>query len=245
MANTIYGRPLRQPRASTQDDDKGSNDNVTRLSVEIAGVTDGAEYADVAEHEGSGMFDAPARKVAVGIALLMLLLVVSTLVWLIGSRPTPTGSGKAASVGLPTETAPRTGAFAPDFELLDVRTNQPLRLSTLRGKPVFINFWGTWCPPCRAEMPEMQKLRNKYGDELQIMGISMAPRDDPNGVKGFVEQFKYDWTFVHDPDNNVTLAYQVSAVPSSFFIDKDGVIRAVHIGGMNFDQMEQYTQKVR
>ncbi len=141
--------------------------------------------------------------------------------------------------------APRVGAFAPDFELVDVHTNQPLKLSSLRGKPVFMNFWGTWCPPCRAEMPEMQKLHNKYRDQVQIVGVTMGPRDNPANVKEFVDAAKYDWTFIHDPDYNVATTYQVQAISSSYFIDKEGVIRAIQIGAMGIGQMEAYLQQVR
>ena len=232
MVNTINRKPERSPASSPNDPEFDAYGE--------PGSAISSNSIDV-EATPESLLDTPARKVALGLALLMLALVGSTLVWVLSTRPS---AGVAANTaGL--EVAPRSGALAPDFELLDVRANAPVRLSALRGKPVFINFWGTWCPPCRDEMPEMQKLRNKYGDQLQILGISMAPRDDPPTVKSFVDSFKYDWTFIHDADYSVATTYQVMAVPSSYFIDKAGVIRAVHIGGMNYDQMDQYVQKTR
>ncbi len=195
----------------------------------------------------SGAFSSPARAVTLVFSMLLLLVVGATVMWLVSTRSTSSVAGAGASNGDTSglDVAPRTGALAPDFELVDVHTNKPVKLSSLRGKPVFINFWGTWCPPCRAEMPEMQKLYDKYKGQVEILGVSMGPRDDPTRVQVFVDAASYNWTFIHDPEYSVATAYQVQAIPSSYFIDKDGVIRAVHIGGMNEGQMEQNLQQAR
>lgn len=196
------------------------------------------------EKPPQGIFSTPARALTLLFSLLLLLVVAATVVWMLSSRSparVSLGGGSADTSGLAV--APRVGALAPDFELLDVHTNKPVKLSSLRGKPVFINFWGTWCPPCRAEMPEMQKLFDKYRGRLEMLGISMGPRDDPTRVQVFVDAAKYGWTFIHDPDYLVATDYQVQAIPSSYFIDKDGVIRAVQVGAMNFGQMENNFQK--
>ena len=198
-----------------------------------------------------GLFATPGRAFALTFALGMLLVVAAAVVWLSSSAPSAAATGQAtdgATAGRATggspEVAPRTGALAPDFELVDVRTGQPVRLSGLRGEPVFINFWGTWCPPCRAEMPEMERLAQKYGDQIAILGVSMAPRDTPDLVKAFVDQYKYSWTFIHDADYGVARIYQVMSIPSSYFIDAQGTVRAVHVGAMNYQQMERYFEQV-
>lgn len=151
-------------------------------------------------------------------------------------RPTqpPPGSGES----------PWTGSQAPNFELTDVRTNQPLSLAALRGKPVFINFWGTWCPPCRTEMPEMQKMHEKYKGQVEIVGISMGPRDEPDIVRGFINGRGYSWTFVHDEAYDVAQRYQVQSVPTSYFVNKDGSISAVQIGAMTSAQIDRYMQRI-
>ncbi len=182
----------------------------------------------------------PARMIMLGSALLMLAAVFALVAWLLGTGADTT---RANTVGL--DVAPRVGALAPDFELVDVRTNQNVRLSSLRGKPVFVNFWGTWCPPCRQEMPEMQKVYNKYQGQAAMLGVSMGPRDTLEAVKSFVDSYKYTWTFLQDNDFAVATAYQAYSIPTSYFIDKDGVIRAVHIGAMDEAVMEGYMQKAR
>jgi cytochrome c biogenesis protein CcmG/thiol:disulfide interchange protein DsbE len=137
----------------------------------------------------------------------------------------------------------RVGSLAPDFTLNDVHTNQPVSVRSLLGKPVLINFWGTWCPPCRAEMPEIQDLYARFKGEVQFVGISMGPRDEPAGVMQFIKQYKFTWTFLHDADSSVTTLYQVQGLPSTFFIDKDGVIRAIHVGGSDSATLESNLQR--
>jgi thiol-disulfide isomerase/thioredoxin len=139
--------------------------------------------------------------------------------------------------------APRVGALAPDFELTDVRSSKPLKLSSLRGKPVLVNFWGTWCPPCREEMPALEKIYEKVKGQVEFLGVSMGPRDEPMGVNQFVKLNNYTWTFIHDTDSSVSINYQVTGIPSTFFIDKNGVIRSIHVGGAASEDLENGLKK--
>jgi thiol-disulfide isomerase/thioredoxin len=140
--------------------------------------------------------------------------------------------------------APAKGAFAPDFEWEE--GGRAMSISSYRGdKPLFVNFWGTWCPPCRAEMPEMEAFYQRHRNEIEIIGVSMAPRDDPPTVFQFVQDAPYSWKFVHDATYDAATRYQVMSVPSSYFIDKNGVVKAVHVGAMNGQQMESYLLEVR
>ncbi len=205
-------------------------------------------YSSDLEREPVGLAGTRGRAIALTTSLLALVAIFAAVAWLLSARAANERSLSAITAGTggaSLEAAPRVGALAPDFTLIDVHSNQPVKLSSLRGKPVFMNFWGTWCPPCRAEMPEMQKLHNKYKDQIQIVGVTMGPRDEPNGVKAFVDAAKYDWSFIHDTDYSVATTYEVQAIPSSYFIDKDGVIKAVQIGGMNEGQMEHYVEQVK
>jgi peroxiredoxin len=92
-------------------------------------------------------------------------------------------------------------------------------------------------------MPEMQKIWDRRSGDVQILGISMGPRDEPMGVKQFVELNKYSWQFIHDPDSSIMNNYQVTGIPSSFFIDKNGVIRYIHVGGADAPTLEAGLQK--
>ncbi len=141
--------------------------------------------------------------------------------------------------------APKVGSLPPNFQWADQKTGQPVTLESLRGKPVLLNFWGTWCPPCRAEMPEMQKIYDHEKGNLTFLGVSMGPRDEPLGVAQFVQLGNYTWDFIHDPNSDVMTRYQVTGIPSSYFIDKSGVIRAIHVGGADAQIIEDNLKKAQ
>lgn len=137
----------------------------------------------------------------------------------------------------------KAGSPAPDFELAEVTTGEPVSLSSLRGRPVWINFWATWCPPCKAELPRMKQVYDKYKDKgLVIIGIDM--QEDPSQIKQFVESNKYDWTFVVDTDGQVTNRYFTAGIPSHVFIDANGVVQAANIGDLQAPAMEELLGKI-
>ena len=132
--------------------------------------------------------------------------------------------------------APVVGHPAPGFTLTDLDGNA-VRLSDFRGKVVFLNFWATWCPPCRAEMPEMEELHQEYQDkDVVIIGVDLG--EFRSSVKSFVEENGYSWTFVIDSTGEVARDYMVTGIPSSFSIDEDGIIRALQVGAMSKAVME-------
>ncbi|MDQ6695696.1 MAG: redoxin domain-containing protein [Chloroflexota bacterium] len=224
-------------------------------------VADEGYDQDEVEYDESspGLFGTRGRTLALGGSVVALLIIFSAMVYLLGNRAnTDQGAGSHAAGNIQTipvitssnpnggaGEAPAQGSVAPDFQWTDITTNQPVKLSSLRGKPVWVNFWGTWCPPCRGEMPEMQKAFNKYKDQITIIGVSMGPRDNPDQVKGFVNQYAYNWLFVHDDKYETATRYEIQAVPSSYFIGRDGVIKAVQIGGMTADMIEANLQQIK
>ena len=126
---------------------------------------------------------------------------------------------------------PKAGFPAPDFEL-DNLDSQSIRLSELRGTPVVLNFWATWCQPCRIEMPAIQKARNSYqNDELVILAVNMTDQDSLDQVHEFVNRYNLTFDILLDENGKAASAYRVSALPSTFFIGADGTIDEVVIGG--------------
>ncbi|WP_442600271.1 peroxiredoxin family protein [Neobacillus sp. D3-1R] len=130
---------------------------------------------------------------------------------------------------------------APDFELktLDGKT---VKLSELRGKKVILNFWATWCPPCKAEMPEMQKFHEEVGDEVIILAVNIDPQLD---VQKFVDDMGITFTIPLDDEDLVNADYQVVSIPTTYFIDTKGVIQGKHVGAMTYDNMKNYTSKLK
>lgn len=132
------------------------------------------------------------------------------------------------------------GQTAPDFELSTLEGTK-VKLSDFRGKKVLINFWATWCPPCRVEMPVMQKFYAEYKDNnVVILSVDATHTEASQTV---VESFQKHWglTFplVLDVDGQVGKTYQVSAYPATYVLDEQGVIRKKHQGAMDEDMLKK------
>ena len=133
---------------------------------------------------------------------------------------------------------------AADFELSD-QYGQVRRLSDYRGKVVFLNFWVTWCPPCRAEMPDIQTLYEKYGPaedaEVVILGVAfpgLSGETDEAGVAAFLEENGYTYPVVMDPEGTLMMEYYITAFPTTFMIDPDGNIYGYVPGAMSEETMQ-------
>ena len=129
------------------------------------------------------------------------------------------------------------GDKAPDFKLRDLN-GKVVKLSELQKAPkkkaakrVFLlDFWATWCPPCREEVPHLQKLHRKYSDEgLVVIGVAQDS-DGGESVKPFVKKNKLTYRQLVDPRHEAARAYKVGPIPTTYIIDDKGVIRSVHLG---------------
>ena len=127
------------------------------------------------------------------------------------------------------------GNKAPDFEL-KLLTGETVKLSDYQGKRVLLNFWATWCPPCKAEMPDMQKLHETYKDQIVILAVNM---DVQNDVAGFVKEMGITFPILLDEKNEVNEKYQILSIPTSYFLDEKGFISDKFNGAMSLDQMKK------
>jgi len=126
--------------------------------------------------------------------------------------------------------APLANHPAPDFTLVDL-AGTPMRLADLRGQVVLVNVWATWCPPCRAEMPMIQAAYAQYHTQgFTVLAVNL--REDAPTVARYMEQNRLTFPALLDRDGAVSDHYQARVLPSSFFIDKAGVVRAVYRGPM-------------
>lgn len=138
------------------------------------------------------------------------------------------------------EERPALGFRAPDFELQDMN-GQSVRLSALRGKPVLLNFWASWCPPCRKEMPDLQEFFRQYGAKIHVIGINW--NDQLSTVQEFLSQYGITYTNLLDTNGKIFVLYELTGLPTSFFIDEDGIIRGKWLGSMSVADMIRAFQK--
>ncbi|MCW5875803.1 MAG: TlpA family protein disulfide reductase [Anaerolineales bacterium] len=131
--------------------------------------------------------------------------------------------------------APEVGARAPDFALQNLQ-GETVRLSQLRGEVVLINFWATWCGPCRLEMPAIQARYNHGG--FTVLAVDFAEPADL--VQAFVDELGLSFPILLDPAGEVQEIYRVRGYPSTFFVDPQGFIRHFHIGEMSEQILDNY-----
>ena len=122
---------------------------------------------------------------------------------------------------------------APDFTVLN-REGEPVRLSDQFGTPVVINFWATWCPPCRAELPAFDEACSVYGDRIRFMMVDLTDgRDTADIVEQFLEENGYGFPVYFDTELDAAEAYGLYSIPLTVFIRADGTILYSQIGSMS------------
>lgn len=127
--------------------------------------------------------------------------------------------------------SPRQGFSAPDFSA-ELLNGGQVTLSELRGQPVVLNVWATWCPPCRSEMPALEKIYKDFKEQgLILIGLNLTSQDSEKSVVDFVLENSLTFPVALDRDGTVQRKYKISGYPTTFFIDKEGIIRSVVVGG--------------
>jgi peroxiredoxin len=134
------------------------------------------------------------------------------------------------------------GNKAPDFSL-QTPEGEKISLSDFQGRAVIVNFWATWCPPCRAEMPEFQKLYAPNQDKLTILAINLQ---EPNvdGILAFKEELGFSYPILLDPDALVKKKYNVFTQPVTYFIDRNGIIVDKKLGPLTVAELNEKTEKI-
>lgn len=157
-------------------------------------------------------------------ALTAAVLVLGTL-WAWASRV------PAAEAGLGRVASPREGFPAPPFAL-EALDGTSVALADLRGRVVVVNLWASWCGPCRAEMPALQRLyAAQRAEGLEVLAVNSTVQDSEAAAREFARSFGLTFPVLLDRAGEVSDRYRLRALPSTFFIGRDGVIRAVIVGG--------------
>ena len=128
---------------------------------------------------------------------------------------------------------------APDFKVYDYDGKEVL-LSTYFGKPIVLNFWASWCPPCKAEMPTFNAVYQDVKDDVQFLMVDLVDGQRETEAKGkaYIEEQGFTFPVLFDTDGAAGYMYQVSSIPTTFFIDKDGYVVDYHQGMMDAIQLQ-------
>jgi peroxiredoxin len=173
----------------------------------------------------------------VAVAILVIGVIVAAIWWL-ESRDdagvSPSGE-RYGPIALPAalntadvKVAPEQDSLAPDF-LLERLDGSEVRLSDYRGQPVVLNFWATWCAPCRKEIPQFVDAYQRFrGDGLVVIGVNL--QEGKSIARGYVEDYGMQFPVAIDVDGEVGDAYRLLGLPVTYFIDRDGVVRGIFTG---------------
>lgn len=184
------------------------------------------------------------NKNLLSIAIIVLLLAIAAVNFLGPSFAEEEPAQPAAS-GAANASAPTEGEAAPDFELTSL-DGEAVRLSDYRGKKVILNFWATWCPPCKAEMPHMQKFYEANKDKgIEVLAVNLTSIDKgEDSVQAFVEEFGLTFPIPMDRDGKLGPQYQAVTIPTTYIIDTEGIIQKKMVGPMDEAMMQKLTSSI-
>lgn len=199
----------------------------------------------------------PARQRPFRLAMVAVVgFAIIGTAWFMGEQQ---DFGSIGSGGINARLLPEVGEPAPELLTL-YADGQPMLLSTLKGQPVWINFWGSWCPPCRSEMPELQAAYETLAPRGVVM-LAISMREDPADAVAYAERSGATYPVLMDPSLVVnaldgtqdpelaaiaesTRTWQVNNFPTHLFIDRDGIVRAVVIQPMSYETAVSYGELI-
>ncbi len=168
---------------------------------------------------------------------MFVALSVGLVVWpQTGQSPTVMAEPKA-------EQKPVQGYEAPHFTLTGM-DKQTYQLNGKRSKPLILNFWASWCGPCRMEAPELRKFYQKFGQQVDLYAINVTSDDSADSAKTFVQTYELPFPVPMDMTGEVANRYRIQAFPTTYLIDRQGIVRKTIIGMIDASVLEQEVRKL-
>lgn len=172
--------------------------------------------------------------ILIAVALLTGLVLLQQLD---GNRKGASANSAALIEATNIPEKPQIGFTAPSFSLTGM-DGKIYDLKKLRGKPVILNFWASWCGPCKDEAPSFVKLNKQYGDRLQIIAVNLTATDSVQSAREFAQNYGFTFPVVFDTDGQVGAKYEIRPIPSTMFIDSDGIITDGVFGALAWDDLK-------
>lgn len=192
----------------------------------------------------------PKEAVQVVKKILAITVLAGLVGWLAYDQfVAPTEADQTVEKNIPddksVELGIQEGKRAPNFQLKNLK-GEEVSLADLRGKKVILNLWATWCPPCKAEMPHMQEFyQEQQGKDVEILAVNLTTAEkDPNGVGQFVKDYGLTFPVVLDTTGEVGNAYQAFTIPTSYILDRNGVIQKRIVGPMDKEMMTELINSI-
>lgn len=135
------------------------------------------------------------------------------------------------------------GDHAPDFETVTMDDGETVRLSDFKGEKILLNFWATWCPPCREEMPDMQQFYEEQ--DVVVLAVNLTDTEmNEKSVDAFIEEFSFTFPVLMDEEADIARLYRINPIPTSYMIDSNGVIQHKAVGAMDYETMVEQLEKM-
>ena len=186
------------------------------------------------------------RTLVILLLVIVLLLGGGTFAYRTLSRLTEPTVPYAPSAQSDLTGDAQDNAAAPDFTVYNA-DGSTATLKEKQGKPVFINFWATWCPPCRSELADINKAYETYGDNIEFMMVDLTDGyngEDQPTVEAFVAENGYSFPVYFDLDSSAAMAYGVRSIPTTVLVGADGTLLHTQMGAMSDSQIEQLMQSL-